>query len=293
MNRSTASPATNVTTEFRQVFSTTRGSDDMFLFLQNIFHLFPEKKFHALLTDAVRQYESDQQIYETVQAKLPSIRTLLAPITYAVPALKKQKREMARQTLKLLGDRKQIDGYLEIGSTGRYVSELRKHLSFTGRLLISNDIPPSNSPADMMERGQFSKLGEFVPLDYRPLDTHGIAPESLDVITCYIGLHHCPPELLDGYARSILCALKPGGLYIMRDHDAGTPQSSTFCSLVHTVFNLGLNIPWATNAIDIKLFRSADGWAKYLTDQGFVESGPRLLQEHDPSINTLQIFRKN
>ena len=41
--------------------------------------------------------------------------------------------EMARQTLQLLGERRRIDGYVEIGTTGRYASVLRKRLQLTGR----------------------------------------------------------------------------------------------------------------------------------------------------------------
>ncbi|WP_369686141.1 class I SAM-dependent methyltransferase [Photobacterium leiognathi] len=60
---------------------------------------------------------------------------------------------------------------------------------------------------------------------------------DLDLITCYIGLHHCPPDKLDAYIASICRVLKPDGYFILRDHDAETTQQRTFCSLVHTVFN--------------------------------------------------------
>src|SRR5262249_29869802 len=144
-------------------------------------------------------------------------------LTHALPALKKQKREMARQTLELMGDRRAIDGYVEIGSTGRYISQLRKSVRFTGPIYITNDIAPGNGMGDVMERGQLRPLGTFIPLDYQPLDSKGIRPESIDLVTSFIGLHHSPPELLDGFVRSIHRILRPGGMFIVRDHDAGTP----------------------------------------------------------------------
>ena len=122
--------------EFRNVFATTEGSDGFYRFLQNIFHLFPEDKFHALIVDACRKPSTDKEIYETVQAKLPGIKPFLADLTYALPALRKQKKEMTRQTLELLGKRTSFNGYLEIGSTGRYISRLRKELQFTGPLYL-------------------------------------------------------------------------------------------------------------------------------------------------------------
>ncbi|MDA1051004.1 MAG: DUF805 domain-containing protein [Planctomycetota bacterium] len=278
--------------EFRHVFGTTKGSDAFFLFLQNIFHLFPEDKFHGLIVDACGKPSTDKAIYETVRAGLPGIQPFLAALTYALPALKKQKKEMTRQTLEILGDRNSFDGYLEIGSTGRYISDLRKHLRFKGPLYITNDIAPGNGPGDIMERGQFAKLGTFFSLDYAPLDSHGIAAGSLDLVTCYIGLHHCPDEKLDEFVRSLHRALRPGGVFIIRDHDAGSEDMQIFCSLVHTVFNLGLMMPWAENDAEFRHFRSAEAWSEYIVQRGFKDQGPRLLQQNDPSDNTLMSFVK-
>jgi FAD/FMN-containing dehydrogenase/uncharacterized membrane protein YhaH (DUF805 family) len=278
--------------EFRTVFATTKGSDDFYLFLQNIFHLFPEDKFHELIVDECRKRATDEEIYKSVQARLPGIKPFLAGLTYALPALRKQKAEMTRQTLALLGNRKSINGYLEIGSTGRYISRLRKEVEFTGPLYLTNDVPPGNGPGDILERGQLGQLGTFIPLDYQPLDSHGIAKESLDVVTCFIGLHHAPKERLDEFVRSVHRVLRPGGLFIIRDHDAGTEEMKTFCSLVHTVFNLGLNVTWTENQREFKDFASAATWCNYVVERGFRDLGPRLLQENDPSINTLMAFEK-
>src|SRR3546814_4973322 len=96
-----------------------------------------------------------------------------------------------------------IDGCVEIGSTGRYVSELSKSLRVTGPIILMNDIAPSYAPPDMMERGQISKLGRFLPLnDYAPL-AEEIGTESVDLVSCLIGLHHAAPENLDGFVTSI------------------------------------------------------------------------------------------
>jgi SAM-dependent methyltransferase len=235
---------------------------------------------------------NDKDIYQQVQAGLPKIKPFLAELTHALPALKKQKREMARQTMSLLNGRRSFDGYLEIGSTGRYISEFRKHLEVTGPLYLTNDIAPTNSPGDLMERGQLAKLGQFLHLDYQPLDSKGVAKESLDLVTCFIGLHHSPPELLDGFVRSIHRILRPGGLFIIRDHDARTPEMCTFVSLVHTVFNAGLGASWEENAKEVKHFASAEFWSEYIVARGFRDLGPRLLQANDPSDNTLMAFVK-
>jgi SAM-dependent methyltransferase len=109
-------------------------------------------------------------------------------------------------------------------------------------------------------------------------------------VTCYIGLHHCPREKLAEYIQSIHRALRPGGFFVLRDHDAGTEEMKTFCSLVHTVFNAGLGVSWEEDRKELRLFEGFDFWAEQIVQAGFEDSGKRLLQEHDPSLNTLGCF---
>jgi len=281
------------TSEFKAVFNDTKWSDDFYRFLQVIFHLYPEDKFHQLIKEETAIGKTDEEIYKSVQSKLKSIKPFLSELTYALPALKKQKKEIVRQTLGLLGDVKQISGYAEIGSTGRYISQLRKEIKVTGPIYLINDLAPTNSPGDIMERGQLGKLGNFVDINgYNPISSLTIPDASLDVVTCYIGLHHCPIAKLDGFVESIYRILRPGGSFVIRDHNVKTPEMATFVSLVHTVFNVGLNETWEFEARDFKNFKSADEWAAIIEQAGFKDAGKRILQDKDPSDNTLMLFTK-
>jgi len=112
------------------------------------------------------------------------------------------------------------------------------------------------------------------------------------MVTCYIGLHHCPLHKLDAFVASIRRVLKPGGLFILRDHDVVSSEMNTFVALAHTVFNAGLGVPWATNRAELRFFRPIADWIDYLGQQGLRHTGPRLLQAHDPSDNVLLAFRK-
>jgi SAM-dependent methyltransferase len=279
--------------EFKTVFSNSKWSDDFYSFLQVIFHLYPEDKFHHLIATTSKEKSTDEEIYKSVQANLSKIKPFLSELTLALPALKKQKKEMSNQVLKLLGSKTKIDGYLEIGSTGRYISELRRHINLSGAVHITNDIEPNNSIADIFERGQIKKLGQFFNLNnYQPISEAEIHTDSLDLVTCHIGLHHCPHDLLDGYIKSIKRVLRKGGLFIMRDHDVKTEEMATFVSLVHTVFNLGLNVSWETDNSEFKSFKSIDEWVKIISSYDFKDLGQRILQDKDPSTNTLIGFIK-
>ncbi|WP_448701922.1 class I SAM-dependent methyltransferase [Mucilaginibacter sp. AW1-3] len=281
------------TSEFKAVFNDTKWSDDFYRFLQVIFHLYPEDKFHQLIKEETAAGKTDEDIYRSVQSKLKTIKPFLSELTYALPALKKQKKEIVRQTLELLGGVKQINGYAEIGSTGRYISRLKKETKVTGPIYLINDLAPTNSPGDIMERGQLGKLGTFVDINgYDPISSSVIPDASLDVVTCYIGLHHCPVAKLDEFVRSIYRILRPGGSFIIRDHNVKTPEMATFVSLVHTVFNVGLNETWEFEAKDFKNFKPADEWAAIIEKAGFKDAGKRVLQDKDPSDNTLMLFTK-
>jgi SAM-dependent methyltransferase len=274
--------------EFHAVFDNTESRDAFYRFLQVVFHLYPEEKFHSLIREVCKKHDSDEPIYREVQQGLKEIKPFLSELTFALPALKKQKREMTRQTLELLGDRKQVDGYLEIGSTGRYISDLRKHVKLTGPVYLVNDVAPNNGIGDIFERGQIARLGQFIPLnEYAPIGPDSVADGSVDLVTIYIGFHHCPTERLNEFVGSIHRILRPGGSLIVRDHDVKTPEMATFVSLVHTVFNLGLGVPWQTDAAEFKSFRSIDRWLDFLTPFGFTATGKRLFQHMDPSDNAL------
>jgi FAD/FMN-containing dehydrogenase len=279
--------------EFHAVYSDVKWQDAFYRFLQNIYRLYPEDRFHTLIKEACAAHQDDETIYSYIQQRLPGIKPFLADLFYALPSLAKQKQEMLAQTLELIGDRRAINGYVEIGTTGRYLSVLRKHLRLHGPLVLVNDVPPTNSPVDIVERGRLGKLGDYVPLDnYAPLSPVHIPDASADLVTCYIGLHHIDPPALNPFIDSIWRVLRPGGIFILRDHDATTPEMTVFVSLAHTVFNAGLGTSWEVNQKELRNFVPVAEWSHRLTAAGFSDTGKRMLQQHDPSDNVLMAFVK-
>ena len=283
--------------EFIEVFGNVTSSDDFYRFLQVVFRLHPEDRMHQLIQEACARHTAidgnpDEAIYRDVQEKLPTIKPWHADITYALPALATQKREMTQQTLHLLGERLTLDGYLEIGSTGRYASGLAKHVRMSGPKFFVHDTPPTNSPVDIAERGGLKQLGTFLPLhDYDPIPAD-VIDASLDFVSCLIGLHHVPPDKLDPFIASIVRVLRPGGLFVLRDHDVTTPAMDAFVALVHTVFNCGISAPWEENAAELRFFAPVQAWVQRLAAHGLDDEGNRLLQANDPSANTLMSFVK-
>jgi hypothetical protein len=280
------------TGNFHAIYGDVRLQDAFYLFLQNIFHLYPEARFHQLIIDAVAQFASDEQIYEALIQGLPGIKTFGSELTYAVPALRLQKHALTNQAQMFLGSGTEVQGYLEIGSLGRYVRDLAERVRLSGPIWVVNDIAPGSGPADILERGQWAQVGTFLPLgNYDPIDG-AIADESLDLVSNFIGFHHCPDDRLQAFLGSIHRVLRPGGRLLVREHDVSSPIMDTFVALAHDVFNAGVRLSWADNATQVRGFRSVADWTRLIEAVGFARNETLLMQRHDPTDNMLLDFRR-
>jgi FAD/FMN-containing dehydrogenase/SAM-dependent methyltransferase len=275
---------------FHSVYADPNAADRFYAFLQNIFNLYPEDRLHTLIKESTRQYHNDESIYRAIQAGLPDITPALSLLRYALPSLVVQKNEMGRQTAKLLGATTALADYVEIGTTGRYVRALKKHLKLAGSVTLVHDKAPTNSPVDIVERGQLGSIGNFVPLnDYAPI---ALPAQSADLVSCFVGLHHMAPEKLRPFLESIARIVRPGGYFIVRDHDVRDADMDVFVSLAHCVFNAGLGEPWANNAAELRHFDSVDEWIRRVEAAGFKHTGERITQDGDPSDNVLMAFKR-
>jgi FAD/FMN-containing dehydrogenase/SAM-dependent methyltransferase len=281
------------TGEFHRVFDDVDASDDFYRFLQNVFHTMPEDRLHQCIAEACGRHADDEAVYRHVQHEIPTIKPRLADLTYAVPALIRQKAEMRQQTVQILGHGRGIQGYAEIGSKGRYFRSLAQALRIEGPVYLIDEAAPGYSPVDVLERGQLGKIGTYVPLaDYAPIAQGSVPSDSLDFVGCYIGLHHMTVDQLMPFVASIRRVLRPGGVFVVRDHDVSSESMRVLVSLAHTVFNAGLGEPWESNARELRCFAGVVEWVRRLAAAGFSDTGHRVLQANDPTANTLMAFVK-
>ena len=278
---------------FRYVYGQEKYKIRFYDFLTHVFHLFPEDELHQLISDASEQHILDEDIYKDLQEKIESIEPFFAAFTYAIPALKKQKQVMADQTQNLLPDKKRFEGYLEVGSTGRYLDCLEEVLNIEGEVYYLSDKAPTYSFQDIIDRGQIAKGGEFIALNNYSTELASTVPQnSIDLATVYIGFHHCPFELREEFITSIRDVMKPGSSLILRDHHAHNEGMWKIVSLAHDVFNMGTSESWSYNARELRNFYSLDTLDRMLTEYGFQSSGERLYQKGDPTLNALMHYKK-
>ena len=255
---------------FKAIFGNQKQEDAFLLFLANVYNIYPEDRFQRLLEEVSKTGNSDREIYGQLQMRLPEIMPILSSVRYALPALARQKAEMVRQTLVLLGSERKIKGYMEIGTPGRYLGRLRSNIELTGDSVLLHSSKPRYSPTDIVERGQPFKIGRFVSLnDYAPIASDQVADQSLDVVTNFIGFHHSPPLKRDGFVQSLHRVLRPGGRLIVRDHDVNSSDMNRMVALAHDVFNMGLGTDWSVNQQEIRNFTSMREIIGYIEGFGF------------------------
>ncbi len=290
LERAQPAPTARYSSEFHQVFGDVLMSDAFYRFLQAVFRTVPEDRLHHLIREACQLHRDEESVYRHIQREFASIKPLLADFTHALPSLFKQKQEMAQQTLQVIGARRQFTGYAEIGSKGRYFRSLSAALKLKGPTYFIDEKPQTFSPPDILERGRIGKLGTRLPLDdYAPLPDK-IGDQSLDFVGCYVGLHHMTADRLTGFLASIRRVLRPGGVFIVREHDVRSEDLRALVSLAHTVFNAGLAETWETNTAELRFFEPVATWIQRLDEAGFDDSAHRVLQDNDPTDNTLLCF---
>jgi SAM-dependent methyltransferase len=276
---------------FKAVYADGAQRAAFFLFLKNVYNLFPEQRLHELIAQVSAAGQSDKEIYQMAQRRLGEIKPILADVRYALPALARQKIEMAHEMLGLLGAARKIDGYMEIGTTGRYISQFRPDLQLSGEIVLLHTDQPGYSPVDLVERGRLRKLGRFVPLnDYAPIAPQQVADGSLDLISNFIGFHHSPLHRLEPFVASLHRVLRAGGRMVVRDHDVSSAPMNRMVALAHDVFNLGLGTDWSVNQSEIRHFTSIAGLTAFLEARGFRSTGKAAYQRGDPTHNALMEF---
>ena len=205
---------------YKRILDDVNTHDNLYLFLKNVFRIYPEDAFFELIKNETQEGEEVIEIYNSIQEKLETITPKFADFRYGIPALKKQKKVLAEQTKQLFDLNEispELNGYLEMGTTGRHVKDNVRNLNIKGDVIVVNDVEPTNGVPDLLERGGFAKKFSFKNLNqYEPL---GVKDDSLDMISCYIGLHHIPDSELFPFIESISKKLRKGGFFVLRDHD--------------------------------------------------------------------------
>lgn len=278
---------------FRAIYGDEKLRAQFLGFLENVYSIYPNKEFHALILNATQKYETDEEIYAEIQRQLPEITPFMALVRYSLPSLNNQKKEMSRQAGLLLGDTKKVNNYVEIGSPGTYVQGIKNNVDIDGDVYLLHVNNPHYSAEDIVQRGRLRKVGDFVDMgDYKNIAADAIPPGKIELVSNYIGFHHAKAGQRMSFIKSVTDLLPSGGKLIVRDHDVKDQTMAHVVALAHDVFNAGLMTEWKINEDEVRNFTTVAQIEDELSFLGLTRKGDYLLQEGDPTINTLMIFEK-
>lgn len=298
----------------RDSYSSLTGTQQVYDFFKHVFGIVPPKEHAAIIESEIRRLKargvdpSDANLYESLTHRLRSDGPgLVAKLARSAVSLRSQQMLMGQQAAQLLSStgKTQFEGYLEVGSPGRYFHAIRSQpgIEIKGTKWVTDEVKPSFGPEAALERtggrGLRRFLNSVVPFrfyplaNYEPIVQEKIKDGSIDLATIFIGLHHAPPERLRPYIASIFKAMRPGGRLILRDHDANNPDLLRIAHVAHITFNAALGIPYDLELNDVRNFQPIEYWVDALEASGFkLLAREGLLQEGDPTRNMLLVFER-
>lgn len=261
-------------------------------FIDNVLRQIPSDKILNIV-DQIKQDTSlrspldDAQLYERMRAEIMPLKGRLS-IIKVIKLINFQKQFLAKQIRALLGQAEIIQNCLEIGTPGTYSSAIRDRIN--GKISALTEQPKVTDVLQahsLNPSKQFKGYDEFVALnDYEPISAK-IDDHSIDLIICTIGLHHVPVDKLDAFIDSIKRVLRPGGIFMLREHNAHSPELISLAYAAHSVYNAIIPEETVDSEMrEIRNFQSLNYWKNLLESHGFIIGSEEYLQDGDSTLNT-------
>lgn len=119
----------------------------------------------------------------------------------------------------------------------------------------------------------------------------GVPDNAADLVTMMQGLHHLPQQLLPCFLSEVSRVLKPGGLFIVREHDCSA-ELLPMLDLAHSVFNVLTGVSAKEEATEVRAFRPVDEWTQIIESHGLCNTQLYEIQADDPTVDVMMCFYK-
>lgn len=280
---------------YKTIFQSPSLKIEFGKFLDNVLQRVDKDKLFLLMDDILSYADSNEDIYSELHRRIHEIMpSFIGSATRILSSLNDIKYDLGQQIAILMQDKSNkvnaINGLVEIGYPGRFIRTLRKNHQISGIVTVIND---QESLADYIQTGFPRPYDQFLPLnDYAPFDTEKLKDNSVDMVTCFIGLHHIPEDKMDGFLKSIRRILRPGGNFMLVDHDVQSEKDCAMANMAHSVYNAVMGVSLREEKNEIRNFHSLTHWKKLLEKYGFEKTvcDQIMVREGDPSKNTMMRF---
>lgn len=275
--------------QLREVFDRKKGLRyEIGDFIDHILMNVSKRKFFILMDRILSdKHLSDDEIYQEMLIRISEARgNRLGTLKRKYLSLSKLQNDLTA-LLKYYLPQKNYLGYVEIGYPGRMIKPLKKIRRIKGPIYVVSNYESH------LEAGIFFPYKKKFPLkNFAPL-TNYINANSVDLVSCFMGLHHIHEENLDDFVHSISEILNPGGIFILMDHDVGNEKMEKLVHTIHTIYNASMGIDLGTNNGEIRNFYSKNCLIELLKKYGLVYlDHPPLIRKGDPTKNEILLFKK-
>ncbi|MEX0939958.1 MAG: class I SAM-dependent methyltransferase [Candidatus Babeliales bacterium] len=279
------------------IFSNENLRTTFGLFLDDVLRQVSSDRFYSIVDEILKENKphNDHDFYEKILSCADKVKHFL-PAYPKLKLLQHQKTVLSKQAGQIL-DNTTINGCVEIGTPGTYLASMQTFLNINGPIYAINDKQKWQDHVQSFSfnpKKKFLFFDQFVPLNnYDAIKSKDIPSNSVDLVVCFIGLHHVPQEKLDSFINSIYRILRPGGIFLLRDHDVQTSELMAITQTAHAIFNA----LFAQESVEAEMneyrnFKPLTYWINVLRQHGFTPGSERLLQENDPTMNTMLKFTK-
>lgn len=278
----------------RAVFLESKeGRLNMQKFLENIFMQIQPRTFvTSIFHISCKDHIPDERLYSMIvqEAEKASGNGLLRQLK-GFEALHHLQDDLSSQIASLLGHGRTIEGYMEIGYPGRMIPSMKRNFTMQGPIYVVND---AERITDYIQCGFPRPYDKFLALeDFVAIGSTKVQDGTLDVVACFVGLHHISGIRVMPFLKAIYRCLRPGGFFILMEHDAHNVQLQTLVDVVHTVFNAATHVPYIEEAREIRNFCSLQHWIRVVQMCGLkLKSHRPLIRDGDPTLNSLIFFEK-
>lgn len=275
---------------FRTIMNSEENKKAFRGFLEVVLKQVDAEPLYKLLDDILQYKDSHAEIYTELCRRLPEIKPgMIGGFRRILDSLSAIKGDLAEQAQALLpAEWKSIDGLVEIGYPGRFINGFKERYQINGMVAAVYEEP---GLTDYIQTGFPRPYNKFQKLDYNVPSLAGLADNSADVITCYVGLHHFPDEKLDAFLQDVRRVLRNGGRFLLVDHDVIDEKAMAMAHMAHTIFNAATGVSLQEELAEVRNFRPISEWRERLAKHGLMlgDTGPDvpMIREGDPSRNRM------
>ncbi len=283
---------------YQHVFTSEEHMHEYAVFLNKILMEVDSDKVNVLLKDILSYADTSADIFKEMHRRINEITPSLVRSKYreiqSLWALKKDLAAQAKQLMDTDKDRRAepLNGILEVGYPGRHLPEMVPQLGIKGKIDVMQE---TKAITDIVQSGFPRTHSRSFNLDFTNPNLDNVEPQTYDVVTCFVGLHHFNMEALDTFLRNLNIVTRKNGNFLLMDHDVTDNNSYAMAYLAHSVFNAVKGATLQDEVTEVRDFRSISQWKTILDKYGFEmcpQPEPRMIREGDPSLNTMLRFRK-